>query len=102
MRQKALLCPSLPRTIGPASLASHIRAARSAAPTTASSKVSRPSKGLNASPRSSNDHDVSRGFCRAYRSAFSIARLDADHPVPPLLSLHSPNVSRSFGLLALV
>ncbi len=42
------------------------------------------SKGLDASPRRSNDHNVSRGFCQAYRSALSIARLDADHPVPSL------------------
>jgi hypothetical protein len=51
------------------------------------------SKGLDASPRSSNDHNVSRGPCQASRRAFSIARLDADHPVPPLLSRHSPDVS---------
>ena len=51
------------------------------------------SKGLDASPRSSNDHNVS-GFCQAHRWAFSIARLDADHPVPLFLSRHSPDVSR--------
>ena len=40
-------------------------------------------KGLDASPRSSNDHNVS-GFCQVYRRAFSIARLDAYHQVPAL------------------
>jgi hypothetical protein len=45
--------------------------------------------GLDASPRSSNDHNVSRGSCQAYRRAFSIARLNADHPVRPLLPRHS-------------
>lgn len=50
-------------------------------------------KGLNASSRSSNDHNVS-GFCQIYRRAFSIARLDAYHPVPVFLSRHSPDVSR--------
>ena len=40
-------------------------------------------KGLDTSPRSSNDDNVS-GFCQAYRRAFSIARLDAYHPVPAL------------------
>ena len=47
------------------------------------------SKGLDASPRSSDDHNVSLGFCQASRRAFSIARLDADHPVAPPLSRHS-------------
>src|ERR1700675_362785 len=43
-------------------------------------------KGLDASPRSSNDHNVSWGSGQAYRRAFLIARLAglfADHPVPP-------------------
>jgi len=43
------------------------------------------SKGLDASPRRSNDHNVSQGSCQTSRRAFSIAMLDADHPVPPLL-----------------
>jgi hypothetical protein len=40
-------------------------------------------KGLDASPLSSNDHNVS-GFCQVYRRAFSIARLDAYHPITAL------------------
>src|SRR6266446_2581815 len=47
------------------------------------------SNGLDASPRRSNDHNVSRGSGQASRRAFSIARLDADHPVPPLPSRYS-------------
>jgi hypothetical protein len=39
------------------------------------------SNGLDASPRRSNDHNVSLGFCQASRRAFSIAKLDAEHPV---------------------
>jgi len=52
------------------------------------------SKGLDASPRRSNDHNVSQGSCQTSRRAFLIARLDADHPVPPLLSRHSTDVGR--------
>src|SRR5438477_3171424 len=40
MRQKARLCASLPRTIGPHSPASHVRAARSAARTSAAFRSS--------------------------------------------------------------
>jgi hypothetical protein len=44
------------------------------------------SYGHDASLRRSNDHNVSRGSGQASWNAFSIARLDADHPVPPRLS----------------
>src|ERR1700738_1836295 len=57
------------------------------------------SKGLNASPRRSNDHNVSRGFCQVYRRAFSIARLDADHPVPALSKPTFPECKPTFALL---
>jgi hypothetical protein len=55
------------------------------------------SYGLDASPRRSNDYNVSRGSGQASRRAFSIARLDADHPVLPRLSRHPPDVSRHSG-----
>src|ERR1700730_16415558 len=58
-------------------------------------------KGLDASPRSSNDHNVS-GFCQASRRAFSIARLDAYHQVPALSKPTFPGCKPSFGLLALL
>src|SRR5271170_6729606 len=79
MRQKALLCPSLPIMIGPASLASHIRAARSAVQIAASSKLNGHSKGAYVSPRGSN---VSPDSARFIEGALSIGRLHADHPVP--------------------
>src|SRR6202030_563417 len=58
-------------------------------------------KGLDASSRSSNDHNVS-GFCQIYRRAFSIARLDAYHPVPALSKPTFPGCKPSFALLALI
>src|SRR5580692_3975739 len=57
------------------------------------------SKGLNASPRRSNDHNVSRGSCQASRRAFSIARLDAYHPVPALSKPTFPGCKPTFALL---
>ena len=60
------------------------------------------SYGLDASPRRSNDHNVSRGPGQASRNAFSIARLDADHPVPPPSKPTSPGCKPSFDLLALL
>jgi hypothetical protein len=61
------------------------------------------SKGLDASPRSSNDHNVSWGSCQASRTAFSIARLGSDHPVPALSKLIFSGRTPSFvSLLALL
>src|ERR1700738_1121352 len=57
-------------------------------------------KGLNASSRSSNDHNVS-GFCQIYRRAFSIARPDADHLVPAL-SKPTFGCKPTFALLELL
>ena len=54
-------------------------------------------KGLDASSRSPNDHNVS-GFCQIYRRAFSIARLDAYHPVPALSKPTFPGCKPSFAL----
>src|ERR1700730_4729264 len=51
------------------------------------------SKGLDASPRRSNYHNVSRGFCQASRKVFSIAGLDTDHLVPPLSEPTFPRMS---------
>jgi hypothetical protein len=44
-------------------------------------------KGLDASPRGSNDHNVSRTILQPCGRAFSIPRLDVDHPIP-LLATH--------------
>jgi hypothetical protein len=44
-------------------------------------------KGLDASPRGSNDYNVSREGPQPCRRAFSIAGLDVDHPIP-LLATH--------------
>src|ERR1700719_2861505 len=52
-------------------------------------------KGLDASSRSSNDHNVS-GFCQIYRRAFSIARLDAYHPV---LAVCEPTFSQMSAVI---
>src|ERR1700720_3988051 len=61
------------------------------------------SKGLDASPRRSNDHNVSRGSCQGSRRAFSIARLGSDHPVPALSKPIFPGCTPSFvSLLALL
>src|ERR1700730_1805457 len=60
-------------------------------------------KGLDASPRRSNDHNVSRGFCQASRRAFSIARPDADHLVPALSTKPTfPGCKPSFGLTSVI
>jgi hypothetical protein len=50
----------------------------------ASNQFSRAVKGSDQQPLRQTESLPSLGFCRASRRAFSIARLDAEHPVPAL------------------